>query len=84
MKELFFFGPGGDKVMATGIRVEGASFQSDKPRELFSVSPLTSRLATPYDVTADGQRFLVWQPSTAQQGPGPLTVVTNWQARLKK
>jgi Tol biopolymer transport system component len=83
-KELFFLGPGGDKVMAAAIRVTGVSFQSDKPRELFPISPVRSDLRAPYDVTADGQRFLVLQPSTAEQGPGPLTVVTNWQARLKK
>ncbi|HSW50300.1 MAG TPA: hypothetical protein VLH09_09010, partial [Bryobacteraceae bacterium] len=84
-KELFFLGPGSDKIMAAGIRVEGANLQSDKPRELFSVSPLDTSLGSPYDVTADGQRFLVWQPSNAeQQGPAPLTVVTNWQARLKR
>ncbi len=83
-KELFFLGLGGDKVMAAGTHVVGASFQSDKPRELFSVSPGLLNVVRPYDVTADGQRFLVLQPSTAEQGPAPLTVVTNWQAGLKK
>jgi len=77
-------GPSLDKFMAAAIRVTGASFESDKPRELFTVSPVPSNPYSPYDVTADGQRFLVLQPSTAAQGPAPLTVVTNWQAGLKK
>jgi Tol biopolymer transport system component len=81
-KELFFLGPHGDKVLAAGIRVVGATVQMDKPRELFPVSPIPDSLLAPYDVTADG-RFLMWQPSTAAQRPAPLTVVTNWQARLK-
>jgi hypothetical protein len=39
-------------------------------------------LATDYDVTADGQRFLLIGPP---QDPGPpMTVVLNWMAALKK
>ena len=83
-KELYFLGPNFDKVMAAGVRVVGASFQSDNPRELFAAAPIPSVPWAPYDVTADGQRFLVLQPSTGQQGPTPLTVITNWQASLKK
>ena len=69
--------------MATDIRVAGAILQSDKPRELFSVSPISTAYWALYDVTADGQRFLALQPSAAEQEPAPLTVVTNWQAGLK-
>ena len=68
--------------MAVGIRVVGAGLQSDQPRELFSVSPIRSNLGSPYDITK-GDRFLVLQLS-AEQGLPPLTVVTDWQARLKK
>ncbi len=56
------------------------------PQPLFktSVSGIARpNRAVPYDVTADGQRFLVlvqsgegWQP--------PLTVTTNWLAKVKK
>jgi serine/threonine protein kinase len=85
-KELFFLGLRRDKVMAAGVRVVGESFQSDEPRELFAISPVVipSAYWSRYDITADGQRFLVSQPSTAPRGPRPLTVVTNLQARLKK
>jgi hypothetical protein len=36
-----------------------------------------------WDVSADGKRFLIdtAQPETAEE---PITVVTNWQAGLKK
>jgi eukaryotic-like serine/threonine-protein kinase len=83
-KELFYLGRNGSSVMAAGIRVAGASVQSDTPRELFPISPVPAVLTSPYDVTADGQRFLVIQRSASEQGPAPLTVVTNWQAGLKK
>ncbi len=83
-KELFYVGPNASNVLAAGVRVGGASFQSDTPRELFPISPVPLILRLPYDVTVDGQRFLVLQPSVSAQGPAPLTVVTNWQAGLKK
>jgi len=35
-----------------------------------------------YDVTADGQRFLVATPD--EQNSAPLTLVQNWTALLKK
>jgi hypothetical protein len=36
-----------------------------------------------YDVTADGQRFIVAAPLTEARNT-PLTVVVNWTARMKK
>jgi len=36
-----------------------------------------------YDVSADGQRFLVAAPRE-QQSSGPLTLVQNWTSLLKK
>ena len=40
---------------------------------------------TRYDVTPDGQRFLIntMIPAT-ESGTPPITVVLNWQAGLKK
>jgi hypothetical protein len=38
-------------------------------------------IVSPYDVTADGQRFvLITMP---QQAAKPITLVTNWTAELK-
>lgn len=37
----------------------------------------------PYDVTADGQRFLI-EETAGTQTSVPLRVVVNWQAGLKK
>jgi len=34
----------------------------------------------PYDVTADGKRFLIEETTNSQSAP--LTVVVNWQAKL--
>jgi hypothetical protein len=36
-----------------------------------------------YDVTADGQRFLVATPTGTREEP-PITVITNWQSLLQR
>jgi hypothetical protein len=53
---------------------------------LFSVPqvPPSGPVPSPYDVTADGQRFLMLLPPGGAPGAAPLTVVVNWQAGLKQ
>jgi len=36
-----------------------------------------------YDVTADGQRFLI-NTAVEQRSAAPITLVTNWTADLKR
>lgn len=79
-KELYFLEEKTSSMMAAGIRMSGASVQTDTPHKLFPIANATAS----YDVTADGQRFLIRQPTGAQHAPPPLTVVLNWQAELKK
>ena len=78
-KELFYVSAD-LKMMAVTIRASAAGVEADTPRELFAY--LVPGLNSPYDVAADGQRFLLTERSEAQGGP-PLTVVLNWQAALK-
>jgi Tol biopolymer transport system component len=65
-------------------------FKAGVPRALFPVSfsGNSDIIGTAYDVTADGQRFLVDKVTTgAESGttaPPVLTVVLNWQSGLKK
>ncbi len=60
------------------------------PRELFAVAGMAGagarfRLGAPYAATRDGQRFLLnLTPGAEGAAAPPLTVVTNWQAALKK
>jgi hypothetical protein len=82
-KELFYISSN-NKMTAAGVRTSATSIETDTPRELFPVSA-PGPLGYPYDVTADGQRFLVLDAAgTAQGSAAPLTVVTNWQAGLQK
>jgi hypothetical protein len=43
----------------------------------------TSQAARSYDVTADGQRFLINVPRS-QTNASPITVVLNWTAGVKR
>ena len=81
-KELYYLEPASNSIMAAGIRIVGASIQTDAPRRLFAIPAVPG--GGSYDVTADGQRFIVFQPVNSPEGPVPLTVVLNWQSALKK
>jgi len=73
------------KIMAAAVRSTTAGFQTDTPRELFTGGQDTGQLEG-YDVTADGQKFVLLMPpeSGAAGGGSPLTVIANWQASLRK
>jgi Tol biopolymer transport system component len=76
-KELFFRG----LTQSMSAQIESASdtFKPSAPVAL----PIALRIASPWTVTRGGQRFLVAQP--LDQGvQTPITVVTNWEAALKR
>jgi hypothetical protein len=62
-----------------------AGFEAAKPRALFEmkVRDLAFPFIKRYDVTPDGQRFVVLEV-TGRGGPSALTVVENWPALLPK
>ena len=76
-KELFYVS-GEGQMMAADLAARGAALEVGRVRALFGNLPGSS-----YDVTPDGQRFLVVMPPE-QSGPEPLTLVQNWAAGLKK
>jgi eukaryotic-like serine/threonine-protein kinase len=77
-KELFYIGTD-NTMMAVEIR-SGSGFGQSVPNALFDVKAArTSR----YDVTRDGQRFLILAPGEPEAN-APMTVVVNWQAGMKK
>jgi hypothetical protein len=80
--ELFFIGAD-LKLMAVPVN-RGASFEPGIPIALFQtrVTGLTD-VRTHYQVTSDGQRFLVNTIGQADRG-APIQVVVNWQAGLPK
>ena len=84
-RELFY--RLGDKMMAVDISTQ-PNFAAGKPRQLFEGRYASNPLgyARPnYDVSPDGQRFLMLKPVEQQQtGPTQINVVLNWTEELKR
>jgi hypothetical protein len=55
------------------------TFRSGPPSPLFAIHPGG---AQPFDVSADGQRFLV-DIAPSDQGSSPFSLVLNWTGLLK-
>ncbi len=82
-RELFY--RSGAKMMAVEITSQ-PSFSVGKPKVLFE-GPYEPTPATfpYYDVSPDGQRFLMLKPSdSAQAAPTQINVVLNWFEELKR
>jgi Tol biopolymer transport system component len=79
-RELFYVAPD-NKLMAVDLKITGSAVQRSTPRVLFTL-PIIDNGLSPYDTTADGQRFLVRAPP--QRASPPMTVIANWPALLKK
>jgi eukaryotic-like serine/threonine-protein kinase len=82
-RELFY--RSGDKMMAADVTTQ-PNFSAGKPRMLFEGQYQPTPLTTPnYDVSLDGQRFLMLKPSEqAQAAPTQINVVLNWFEELKQ
>jgi serine/threonine protein kinase/Tol biopolymer transport system component len=72
-KELFY--AQGTKLLAVPIRLTETSVESGKPQALFEVSA-----STRFQVSRDGQRFLIAIPVEGASTSTPLTVDTDWRA----
>jgi hypothetical protein len=70
--------------MAARIRVGKGGIEAENPVELLPFGSSTSSTARLWDVTADGQRFLLAQQVGFSATASRLNVVVNWQARVNK
>jgi serine/threonine-protein kinase len=82
-RELFY--RSGNKLMAVDITTQ-PGFAAGKPRMLFEGQYRPTPLTNPnYDVSPDGQRFLMVKPSEQEQAaPTQINVVLNWFEELKQ
>lgn len=85
-KELFYLGAD-YKLIAAPVHAgagPASGFASGSLQQLFELRGLDSGAPRryPYDVTADGQRFLVSLPMS--EAAAPITVVLNWTAEVKR
>jgi hypothetical protein len=85
-KEIFYLAAD-RKLMAVPVQTAGSTSQVGTATALFE-APVRGFLqgwenSSRYDVTANGQRFLVNVPIESAAS-GPLAVVLNWTAGLEK
>ena len=83
-KEIFYLAPG-NTLMAAAVNGQGSAFEVGAARPLFDIRPGGPALGAVavYDVSPDGQRFLV-NTLVEEAAPKPITLVVNWPALLKR
>jgi eukaryotic-like serine/threonine-protein kinase len=79
-KELFYLSPD-RKLMAVGVKA-GATFEAEAPLALFDAH-IREDPDRHFDVSADGQRFLITMPLGDDSTP-PITLVQNWTVLLRQ
>jgi Tol biopolymer transport system component len=80
-KEIFYVSPD-LKMMAVEVEA-GSTFKTGPARLLFQMPATPTPAGPSYDVSHDGQRFLV-NALVTDPTPTPLTLVLNWTAEVKK
>jgi Tol biopolymer transport system component len=83
-KELFYLAPNG-MLMAAEVKTND-SFEAGSPSALFRThprQPISAMDFFSYDVSADGQKFLV-NTKVDTSSSAPLSVILNWSAEMDK
>ena len=81
-RELFYISTD-NKIMSAEITEQGSSLLIGKVQSLFQINPVPFAGGSNYDVTSDGNKFVVASLAPSQVSE-PLTVVINWTALLKQ
>jgi eukaryotic-like serine/threonine-protein kinase len=83
-REMFYLALD-NKLMVAAVNGQGSAFEVDAVRPLFDARVVPNQGFSMYDVSADGQRFLINTPAEESlPAPTPITLVVNWAAGLKK
>ena len=80
-KELYYLAPE-DKIMVAEIRLGNSTVDVGNVRPLFQIRPFAGAGRDVYDVTGDGERFLVATPGS-EESSSPVSLVVNWPAEVK-
>jgi len=83
--ELFYLVAGGGTMISAPYTVEKDSFQPGKPEVLFTDKFEMRAPFTSYDVTPDGQHFVMFQFAGGRSAPSSApTVVLNWLDEVRR
>ncbi len=80
-RELFYISSS-QTMMSVAIKLNPV-FEAGSPVPLFDVRIRRSSPLNQYDVSADGTRFLLNRMADEEE-PEPITLMQNWQSKLKK
>jgi Tol biopolymer transport system component len=83
-KELFYLSSEG-KMMAVTVKTDG-NFEAASPVTLFQThlgQPISSYDLVSYDVTGDGQKFLI-NTKVDEPNAAPLSITMNWASEMEK
>jgi dipeptidyl aminopeptidase/acylaminoacyl peptidase len=83
-KELFFLARD-QKLMSVSVKAD-STFEFSAPAALFQThahEPIGAEEFFVYDVSADGQRFII-NVEIRQKNPPPMDIILNWASQLKK
>ena len=70
-------------MMSVSLDSGGATLKLGVPKPLFQTRLEFDMVPRQYDVSADGQRFLLAHP-LEESASVPITVIVNWPELLKK
>jgi serine/threonine-protein kinase len=80
-RELFYYD--GEALVRVSIAATGPSLTHSRPARLFPLKPFGGRLGPHFDVSPDGQRFLVLMPGAIETPrAASLVLVQNWTQAL--
>jgi hypothetical protein len=80
-KEIYFL-DSSDHIVAVDVDGSGSAVRLGVPHALFQAIGI-QREYGPYDVSADGKKFLI-NSGNITEGSDPFTLVQNWPAEVKK
>ena len=80
-RELFY--QASEDAMVVAVET-GDTFRRGAPQRLFSLEPYYLGLNSNWDVSPDGQRFLMIKRVEATDETSPIIVVLNWVEELRR
>jgi dipeptidyl aminopeptidase/acylaminoacyl peptidase len=82
-REIYYWSPDSKMLMAVPVRADGSTLHVGRAEALFEIRPpLESYPWTFYDVSPDGQRFLI-NRIVPRSGAPQLSLIVNWPTLLK-
>ncbi len=70
--------------MVVGIKTEQTTITKGSPVVLFTGRYTFVQQLVNYNISPDGQRFLMIKEADAEEWPGQINVVLNWFEELKR